>query len=184
MLLFDQDFKELARLRKARNQPCLPMTGFELHTELEMVRSRYFPQLTQRLSCFYVDHGALACIALDMETGLAEIFVHQILNHPDTPRAVATFICKHELLHLVVRPREIDGRQISHPPEFWEHEARFAPEKDLVWGWIYINFYECLRENRDKERITVTSRWKRLWGKPRTSISSIERSFQGHRSPA
>jgi hypothetical protein len=47
-----------------------------------------------------------------------------VLNHPQTPRSVVEFILCHEMLHLVLPPRDVSGHLKTHPPEFWEAENR------------------------------------------------------------
>ena len=60
-------------------------------------------------------------------SGAAEIVMHPLLNHPETPVEVVRHIVLHELLHLWIRPEEIDGKLVMHPPEFWQAEKRYVP---------------------------------------------------------
>jgi len=182
MFICDPSSREWKRLAKARNQPCLPQTSFDLQEELEKARVQHFPSLSVGAACCFVDYGHLACICSDQEGKASTVFVHQILNHPDTPTEVAALICKHELLHLEIAPREIDGKNTDHPPEFWDREKAICPERKIAWAWIWENFLCCLRVDRQREGIRVLKDWKARWDLPRISLSRIDISAYSDKS--
>lgn len=182
MIICDPSLREWKRLAKARNQPCFPLTIFDMQEELEKARVQHFPGLSVSVACCFVDYGHLACICSDQERKASSVFVHQILNHLDTPREVATLICKHELLHLEIPSREIDGKNTHHPPEFWDRERAICPEKNMAWAWIWENFWSCLRVDRQREGIRVLKDWKARWGLPRIGLSQIDNSVYSGRS--
>jgi len=65
----------------------------------------------------------------------------------------------HELLHTRIRPREVDGEWLAHPPEFWEEENRItAADKSRAWEWIYRQFGIALRKDKAQECIWVNNR--------------------------
>lgn len=184
MIIRDPTLREWKRLAKARSQPCLPQTSFDLQEELENARIQHFAGIATSPHCCFVDYGHLACICSDRETGLASVYVHQILNHPDTPREVAALICKHELLHLELPPREIDGKSTDHPPEFWNRENVICPEKRIAWAWIWENLWSCIRVDKKREGITVLNEWKSRWDLPRIGLSEIDIAAYSDRSTA
>ena len=75
----------------------------------------------------------LACIC--HHQGRATIYIHQVLNHTDTPVEVFHRIHKHELLHLVIR-RDVEGmtRMIRRNPA---GRAGNLPERSLAWAWLW-----------------------------------------------
>jgi tetratricopeptide (TPR) repeat protein len=110
---------------------------------LEEARSTHFPDLTCRVSIHFVDRGPLACVCPGNEA--ANIYIHQLLNHDQTPREVIGMICKHELLHLRIPPVANDGEVLMHPPAFWVAERAICPEHKRVWAWIWTNLGLCLK---------------------------------------
>lgn len=173
MIITDPELREWQRLEKAWAQPCLPQTAFDLQAEIESARLRYFPAVSASPSYCFVNYGALVCICHKEGEGAGVISVHELLNHPETPLEVATLICKHELLHIEIPPREVDGKLKMHPPEFWEREKEICPERVLAWAWIWENFWGCLRRNKRKECITVLKDWKKRWEWPRIPLSGL-----------
>jgi hypothetical protein len=170
--------RDWKRLVKARSQPCLPYTTFDLQHELESARESAFPELQMPVDCFYVNHGYLACICTDDKAATATVYLHQVLNHADTPVEVAGMICKHELLHLEIPPREVDGKMTGHPPEFWEKEKVISPERQIVWSWIWWNFGHYLHRMPRRECIKVLPRWRKEWSLPRIPLSELGFSHQ------
>jgi hypothetical protein len=110
----------------------------------------------------------LACI-LHAET-TAEILLHRLLNNPETPLAVFLHILTHEMLHLVIPSRVIDGKHTNHPPEFVERENALAPECLESWAWIWTNFGIFLEEDKKRETITVKHGWQRIMLTPRVPL--------------
>jgi hypothetical protein len=155
------DPRQWESLETARVQPYLCLVNFSLRDTLETVRAEYFPEIQNAPAIYFVNRGSLACIC----TGSAEptIYVHAILNHPNTPVEVITAICKHELLHLRIRPREINGRMRQHPPEFWDAEKSLTPELSQAWDWIWRRRRHWLKNRPRLERIDVRRNWREIW---------------------
>ena len=110
--------------QQVTRQPELPLFGFPLPALLSEVR-RKFPSLaSRRVEIQLHVQPTLATICPDGDS--AVIRLHAVLNHPQTPPQVIAFILRHELLHLLVRPRMVDGKRTSHPPEFRKAERNFA----------------------------------------------------------
>jgi hypothetical protein len=85
--------------------------------------------------------------------------MHQGLNDPATPDYVFVHVLKHELLHTRIRPREVNGKWLAHPPEFWDEERRIGQaDKGRAWEWIYQNFYEALKRDNEHECIWVNNK--------------------------
>jgi hypothetical protein len=156
-------------LREARNRPCLNFLPFSPADVLAEVRSAYFRDLTCHVGIHFVERGPLACVCTD---GQADIYVHQVLNHDQTPRDVILLVCKHSLLHLRIPPVEKDGELMQHPPEFWEAEKAICPERTRAWAWIWTNLDACLKRRPRLERIDVLPMWKKVWNRPRTDIET------------
>ena len=82
-------------------------------------------------------------------------------------------IHKHELLHLVIPPREVEGTTRMHPPEFWEAEHTVCPERSIAWAWLWNNLGDCLKRRARLERIDVLRNWKKVWSVPKSSIEDV-----------
>jgi len=165
------DTAELKRLERARELQYLDFTPYKAAEVLEDVRKAQFADIAQRVTIHFVERWPLACIEIGPER--AFIYLHQLLNHPQTPRQVIAMVCVHELLHVKIQPREIKGRMKAHPPEFWEKERELFPDVGRVWPWIVKNFDGSLRTRPRLERIDVLPGWRRRWHAPRFSIGSI-----------
>ena len=70
-------------------------------------------------------------------------------------------ILKHELLHILIRPRQIDGRMAVHPPEFWAEEKRISPSRDEVWDWLHIALIAHLKIDEKREAAMIRRGWHR-----------------------
>jgi len=77
------DILEEQKLRRARVQPHLWFTAFSITDVLQEVRARHFRQLEKTVDIYAVNRGSLACIVSSEKT--ATIYLHQIVNHNDTP---------------------------------------------------------------------------------------------------
>jgi hypothetical protein len=163
------------RLRKLRPAaPALSYLPFSLEDMIESVRSRYFPNVPGPIPALFSTHKALACCWTS--PGYPLVHIHHVLNHPQTPREVIEFICKHELLHFVIPPRIVGKTLKSHPPEFWVEEQRIAPESRLVWAWLHYNIGACLKARPQLEQLDVTSEWRKLELSPRSAWTPADLS--------
>ena len=134
-------------------QPDLARTPYRLMDIVKDVQSRHFPEITTLPQCIFCRDKTLAFIR--PKDSPIRIQISTLLNTPKTPRQVIEHIILHELLHLIVPSREIDGKMVSHPPEFFEREAVLSPESSVVWSWIFGSFGQALKPNVDHECIYV-----------------------------
>ncbi|GAB4325226.1 MAG: hypothetical protein Kow0010_07650 [Dehalococcoidia bacterium] len=149
-------------------QPVPSLLGYSLTVMLEEVRAAHFPELADdQFEVRFCAERPLAYVMRHfMGPGKHLVAFHAVLNHPQTPKEVLRFIGKHELLHLVVPPRLVDGTYESHPPEFWKHEAAIGPERWAVWAWIHTNFRKCVRHTSAGYAVSRT--WRAIRETPRT----------------
>ena len=161
-------------METARRQPNLCFLPFAIDETLASIQASLFPEVSCPVGIFFVERGPLACVMLAEET--ADIYVHQVLNHGETPPEVISLICKHELLHLRIPPTEHDGVVVQHPSCFWEAERALCPERTAAWAWIWENLWDCLILRRKQERIDVRRRWKEVWGRPKVTIAECRES--------
>lgn len=160
----------MARRRRPHPfQPALSRTSVDVPTLVEEVRARYFPGLPGPVPAFFVSGRPLACalIASADELAFPAVYLHQVLNHPDTPIEVLRFIVKHELLHLAMPPLRRGRRVEAHPRTFWEAEQRIAPEAPIAWRWVAANLAPCIAAGRPGAGVRITRRWTRLEFAPR-----------------
>lgn len=175
---FLRDMREQRRLARERLRPHLWFTSFSVPDVLDQVRKEHFPEISAEIPIYAINRGPLVCIAVDDSS--STIYVHQLLNHSDTPREVFSLICKHELLHLRITPRFDGKRTIQHPPEFWKAEEAMAPERRIAWAWIWGNLGVCLKIRPVLERIDVRSNWKKTWNDRLPGLAYFEQLCQNH----
>ena len=103
--------------------------GFSLDKVIDEVHHAFFPSVTRPAVCFAATRF-LAYIQPKPVTvpPAPQIVINAVFNHKGTPVEVIRSVLKHEFIHLVIEPRKIDGKRISHPPEFWEKELEVCPE--------------------------------------------------------
>ena len=162
--------RKLKRLAKEREQPRLNYTCCSLDNLVDEVKSEYFPDLQCDIEIHFMWHDTLAFIAHLKDRNKAQIVIHIVLNHTNTPPEVFRFIIKHELLHLVIPAREIKGKIKQHPPEFWRREEEISPESELVWNWLWENIWVCLKRRPRLERTDVNHEWQKCCGRTPFSL--------------
>jgi hypothetical protein len=140
----------------------LPFLSFDLPVLLQEVISRDFPNLETSVSVSFFkavlsQTEALANVAVGDRS--AKIRIREILNRGDTPRETIELILVHEMLHIVIRPREIDGRTVHHPPEFWDAEMRLYPAISQIWDWLFCALFSWLKSDEKRERTMVFRGW-------------------------
>jgi hypothetical protein len=155
------DLSAEVRAARARQTPQLAFTETDLPDLLERTRRELLPALRHTLEVWFVESGRLACVYHSADR--AVVFVHAVLNHHKTPAKVFRLVAAHELLHLVVEPREVDGVLKQHPPEFFEREKSLVLDREEAWAWIYNYFYETLRFDKEREGIWVKGNWRSVW---------------------
>lgn len=116
----------------------LPRVSFEMEALLREVHAEFFQDVPLPGICF----AKTKCIAYinSRSADAPFIVINQVFNRRETPIEVIRAIIKHELIHLVIRPRKVETKWVSHPPEFWEMEKRISPESDSMWSFTYLNF--------------------------------------------
>lgn len=140
--------------------PFLPWTSFDLPALMDEIRQSRVPEISHKFNVFFVEQRMLACI--NYHENHATIFLHQLFNTPHTPRIVFSMVFTHEMLHLIIPPREIDGKEIKHPPEFFIKEKMLSPEYKAAWGWIILNFCGAIIRDKKREQTLVRRRWRQL----------------------
>jgi hypothetical protein len=163
--------RELQDIQRARQQQCFSFLRYSPDALLSDIRQRWFTHHMIHVEWFFIRRGPIACTYRKSDP--APIYIHELLNHEETPLEVMSLIFKHELLHHVIAPREVDGKIVSHPPEFCEKEQEIAPERDDAWLWINMNFFSCLKRRDKLERIDVLPTWKTAWAQTRRSIIEL-----------
>jgi len=115
----------------------------------------------------------LACIRWEQGKPGAVIFFHSLFNRPDVPKPVIEHVLRHELLHLKIPAREIDGKRVHHPPEFWEAEQALVPWTAASWGWMVLAFWDVIKTDIPNECTWVKKSWRRLQSNPYPSWQMI-----------
>lgn len=161
-----KDIQKARKLRKTRLQPGLPFLRFPLLENLQAIRERCFPNIRVPVEVCFVCAGPLACICVTDKK--AVIYVHQVLNQHRTPPTVMDLIHTHELLHLEIPSRQVNGRKTDHPPEFVAKEKLLCLRRDEAWNWIARNLWSCLKIRRRLERIDVLKNWMQTWQRLQT----------------
>ena len=165
--------KEAQKLANARVQPNLCFVPFSITDTLAEIKAALFSDVSHQVSIQFVSLGSLACVYRHGDQ--ARIYIHQLLNHHETPFEVISLICKHELLHLRIPSVEKEGKWLHHPPEFWKAEKAICPERNKAWAWIWINLVACLKTRPRLERIDVLPVWKEVWSEPKKDAETCQK---------
>ena len=176
------DIKEARKLARAREQPNLCFVRFSITDTLAAIKAAHFPDLTAEIAIHFVSLGPLACVYAEETEPV--IYVHQLLNHQETPLTVISHICKHELLHLRMPSVKVNGKWIHHPPAFWAAEKALCLERKKAWAWIWTNLGGCLKRRPRLERIDVLRDWKDIWSLPKIGIEQCEGPGNNGEHPA
>jgi hypothetical protein len=115
----------------------------------------------------------LACIYLQPDRLGGDICLHSLFNRPDVPQPVIEHVLRHELLHLIIPPREIDGKLVIHTPEFHEEEEALVPWKLASWDWMHLAFSTVLRPDIPNECVWVKKTWRQLLRNPYPSWEMV-----------
>ena len=101
------------------------------------------------------------------------IYFHSLFNRPDVPQPVIEHVLRHELLHLKIPARVIDGRLVHHPPEFWEAQQALAPWKAASWEWMFLAFSGVIKADPLNECVWVKNSWRKLQNHPYPSWKMV-----------
>lgn len=137
----------------------LPWFSFNVYDALESCRKKVPGIPEHPVALFFSPSRTLANI--DTRPDSCRILMHSLLNRADVPREVIEYILLHELVHLVVPPREIEGKLKSHPQEFWELANGISGQGDIVWGWIWLATMGISKGDEEHECIFIKPSWKR-----------------------
>ena len=151
--------------------PELSFLSFDPVRLLRRIRTDFPKTESKRIYVYLQSQPALACVRSDDKS--AVIQVHSVLRHSDTPKEVMAFIFRHELLHLEIPAREVDGKITSHPPEFWIAEHALCQERTIAWNWLYLVLFPCLKFDPKHECVHVKSNWKRMMLADRPTVKQL-----------
>jgi hypothetical protein len=150
--------------------PELPIFDFSLPALVQKVRVD-FPELqSRRITVWVRVQPPLACVHSDDDEIV--IHLHSVLNHARTPELVIGFILQHELLHMIIPGREVEGRVTIHPPEFWDAERKF-PNRIAALNWLFVSLGPCLRRDKKQQGVVVTRRWGACMDEKRLSLKQV-----------
>ena len=156
------------RKKKAPEFSFLSFDPFHL---LNRMRIDFPKTESKRIYVYVQSQPTLASVRNNDQS--AVIQVHSVLNHPHTPKEVMVFIFRHELLHLEIPPRVVEGKSTSHPPEFWDAERALCPERIIALNWLMVVLSSCLKIDRKREGTYVKSNWKRLMSMDRPTLEQV-----------
>ena len=160
----------LKEFRKEK-APEFSFLSFDPFHLLNHIRNDFPKTESKRLYVYMQSRPCLASVRDNEQS--AVIQVHSVLNHPHTPKEVIMFIFRHELLHLEIPPRVVEGKSTSHPPEFWGAERAICPERIIAWIWLRLVLFACLKLDRKRECTYVKSNWKRLMSMDRPTLEQV-----------
>ena len=128
---FDYIYRRNNIPKRHRNKLELSLFSFDAYELLKQCKEK-IPLIDNYDISFIINRQpTLACI--EIQNSSAIIKMHSLLNHQQTPLEIIRLIFIHECLNLLVWPREIGGKVISHPPEFWEKEEQYIPDRHICW---------------------------------------------------
>jgi len=159
------------RREQDRGHPEFSWFDFDLRRLLNRTKNMFPSLISTPVEVCVQSQPTLVCI----QTGDApvSIHLHSVLNHPTTPERVIAFILCHELLHLIIPPREVSGKCSTHPPEFWDAEQDMLPDRSLAWGWLILVLGSCLKRDKEQECTFVKKNWKKLMSGNRPTMEQI-----------
>ena len=111
---------------------------------------------------YFLIQKPLACIQIFDEERKPEICIHQVLNQESFPVEVFEYILLHELIHLLVVPRDVEGKHKSHPPEFWDVQKLVCPNNGFFYHYLKGTLLGVLKEDRKREGVSVGAKWKNI----------------------
>ena len=165
----------ISLLFRRTKQLCLPLLRFDMYKLRDEIIKNVFLDRFKDIDLVFVRQDTLACIVYTIDNSVRPtIFIHEILNHPNTPVNIISFIIKHELLHLLIDGREINGKYTSHPPEFLETELKISPEYNLMYSWILLNIGFYVKFDKEREGIYIKKNWKQYFRTGKISLGQIQ----------
>jgi hypothetical protein len=159
--------------KKPAGYPEISFLSFDVLDLLSRLQHEMGPEAVAPITFSLQTMEALACIRWEHGKPGGDIFFHSLFNRPDVPQPVIEHVLRHELLHLIIPAREIDGKRIHHPPEFWEAEQALVPWKSASWGWMVLAFWEVIKMDIPNERVWVKKSWRNLQKYPYPSWQMV-----------
>src|SRR5437868_5011584 len=86
--------------RMQRQWPFLSFACADLTAVLASTARELFPEISRPPYWFFVEFGYIGCIARERGSQERVIYLHLLLNRPETPLYVFRHIFIHELLHV------------------------------------------------------------------------------------
>lgn len=160
------------RREQDRGHPELSFFDFDLRRLLDRTKNTFPSLVSTPVEVWVQRQATLACIRTSGAP--VSIHLHSVLNHPTTSERVVAFILCHELLHLIIPPREVSGKCSAHPPEFWDTEQDMLPDRSLTYGWLILVLGSCLKRDKEQECTFVKTNWKKLMNENRPTLDQIE----------
>ena len=145
--------------RRATKAPVLPLVSFDIAARVHAALTSLSEHRLPKPIVWFRDRNTLASIYVSELPPLIEI--HEILNISALPVWVFDHILLHEFTHLLVPPREVDGKLKFHPPEFWELERCVSPEGNQATEWLFSSFHAELVRDQEEECIRVKRGWRK-----------------------
>lgn len=165
----------ISALEKSRGRAGLPKTSFDVFALFEDIKRRDFSVHAGReIDLYFVDSSVLTTVVVPPGRRAVSLYVHELLNHMDTPREVMEHVIKHGLVHLDVPPYVADGKLVQHPPEFWERLREIAPQHEAAWAWIAIVLGDDIQVRQRAGRVDVARRWAENWDARRPSLDEMK----------
>lgn len=146
----------------------MPLVSFSVVERLEYALTIVGEDPLRQPLLWFRDRPTLACCHVCEQPPLIE--VHEILNTRALPVWVFDHVVLHELIHLIVPSRLVEGKKTAHPPEFWDLEKRFSPKRADAMDWLYMTFRDELITDEKAECIRV----RRGWRKRQANLSRLE----------
>ena len=159
----------------------LPWFSFNVYDLLESCRKRIPGLPEHQVALYFSPSRMIACI--NTTPGSCRIRMHSVLNRPDVPREVIEYILLHELVHLVVPPRAIDGKMKVHPPEFWEFAQSVSGSGQIIWSWIWLVIMDFAQKDEEREGIYIDKTWKKKTKHPYPTLDFIRECFDYDNMP-
>jgi hypothetical protein len=159
--------------RKPAGYPEISFLSFDVLDLLTRLQNEMGLEAVAPITFSLQTMETLACIRWEQGRPGSDIFFHSLFNRPDVPQPVIEHVLRHELLHLKIPAREIDGKLIHHPPEFWEAEQVLVPWKSASWGWMVLAFWEVIKMDIPNECVWVKKSWRKLQKYPYPSWQMI-----------
>ena len=183
MILDLKHSRALHHQHQAKKTPLLIFTASDVVGMADALRREFFPTVSISPEVIFTNGSFLGCISHTPFEPESLICLHEILNSPDVPEQVFRHILTHELIHLVVAPREVDGKVTTHPPEFWRLESDLCPDRPWIWEWLWGQFSSCLMFDRKNECVKVKRDWRKRTQPQCRSLDEIIRAAPRHHHP-